>query len=155
MSTALYIQQSMRALRPQTGKTAIILDHVNNYERHGLPDDPRNWSLTETYKPADKYGEDGRLIVKQCLKCYCTYKAAPACPQCGYVNPAMAQEIENIKKIRLEEIKQDRRERAEVTVKDKPLEECHTLQEVMAWCKQNNKKPGYGYYYAKSKGMVR
>jgi superfamily II DNA or RNA helicase len=155
LSTALYIQQSMRALRPQEGKTAIILDHVNNYERHGLPDDPREWSLDETMKPADKYGEDGRLLVKQCLQCYCTYKAAPACPNCGYVNPTTAQELENIKAIRLEEIKQDRRVKAETTVRDKTLDDCHTLQEVMSWCKLNNKKPGYGYYYAKSRGLVR
>ena len=41
LSTALYIQQACRALRPAEGKTAIILDCVNNYQRHGLPTDDR------------------------------------------------------------------------------------------------------------------
>lgn len=50
MSTALAIQQEGRALRPQPGKTAIILDHVGNYTRHGLPDDPREWSLSPILK---------------------------------------------------------------------------------------------------------
>ncbi|HAT75721.1 MAG TPA: helicase, partial [Flavobacterium sp.] len=44
-SLALYIQQSMRALRPLPGKIAIILDHVCNYAEHGLPDTNREWSL--------------------------------------------------------------------------------------------------------------
>ena len=54
-STGLYIQQAGRALRPQPGKTAIILDHVGNYTRHGLPDDNRFWSLTENVKPHQQY----------------------------------------------------------------------------------------------------
>lgn len=44
-SLCLYLQQVGRALRPYEGKTAIILDHVGNHERHGLPDDDREWSL--------------------------------------------------------------------------------------------------------------
>lgn len=28
------------------------------------------------------------------------------------------------------------------------------LEKVMAWCKQNGKKPGYGYYFARAKGMI-
>lgn len=34
LSTALFIQQSMRALTPNTDKTAIIIDYVNNVQRH-------------------------------------------------------------------------------------------------------------------------
>ena len=45
-SLALYLQQVGRALRTAPGKDrAIILDHVGNHLRHGLPDDPRDWSL--------------------------------------------------------------------------------------------------------------
>ncbi|HEX6216705.1 MAG TPA: DEAD/DEAH box helicase, partial [Vicinamibacterales bacterium] len=45
-SLALYLQQVGRALRIAPGKTsAVILDHVQNSMRHGLPDDPREWSL--------------------------------------------------------------------------------------------------------------
>lgn len=39
MSYALYVQQFSLALRLMDGKTeAIIIDHVGNVRRHGLPD---------------------------------------------------------------------------------------------------------------------
>ncbi len=155
MSTALYIQQSMRALRYQDGKTAIILDHVNNYERHGLPDDDRNWSLSDTIKPRNAYGDDGRLLVRQCPMCYFTYQSAPICPNCGYATVPTAREIENVREIRLAEIKQGYKERVATAVIGKKISECRNLSEIMAWCKQNGKKAGYGYYYAKSRGMFK
>ena len=154
MSTALFIQQSMRALRPQLNKTAIILDHVNNYERHGLPDDDREWSLSAPIKSRASYREDGKLIVRQCPECYFTYKTACVCPNCGYKAELTRQEIKNIKEIRLQEIKQNARERATAAIKDKDISECHSLSEIMAWCKQNGKKAGFGYYYAKGVGLI-
>lgn len=42
-SLALYLQFSMRCLNPRKGKTAIIIDHVGNYERFGLPNSERDW----------------------------------------------------------------------------------------------------------------
>lgn len=148
MSTALFIQQSMRALRPKPGKTAIILDHVNNYQRHGLPDDDRAWSLTDTVKPPKQYGDDGKLLVRQCPMCYYTYKAGPACcPNCGYKAEPTAQEIKNVREIRLQEIKNRRIEQARQNVTDDTeLDQCRTLAEIQTWCKQNGKKPGYGWY---------
>ena len=47
-SLTLYIQQAMRPLRPDpddTAKVAVIIDHVQNYLRHGLPNVDRHWSL--------------------------------------------------------------------------------------------------------------
>ena len=44
-SLTLFIQQSMRPMRYQPGKTAIIIDHVGNYTRFGMPDDDREWTL--------------------------------------------------------------------------------------------------------------
>ena len=47
-SLTLYIQQAMRPLRPDPNnpfKTAIIIDHVQNYLRHGLPNKIHHWSL--------------------------------------------------------------------------------------------------------------
>ena len=46
VSTSLYLQQVGRALRLKPdGSRAIILDHVGNAQRHGIPTDPRLWSL--------------------------------------------------------------------------------------------------------------
>ena len=44
-SLSLHIQQSMRSMRYQPGKTAKIIDHVGNVHLHGLPDQERVWVL--------------------------------------------------------------------------------------------------------------
>jgi DNA repair protein RadD len=45
-SFALFRQQIGRCLRPKPdGSTAVIVDHVGNVFRHGLPDAPHEWSL--------------------------------------------------------------------------------------------------------------
>jgi len=155
MSTALFIQQACRALRPQPGKIAVILDHVGNYTRHGLPDDDREWSLDSSLKPPREYGEDGKLLIRQCPNCYFTYKSAPACPMCGYKSELTRQEIKNVKEIRLQEVKHNRAEKAAETVKTiTSIDDCKNISEIMAWCKQNGRKPGYGYYRAKARGLI-
>jgi len=42
-SLTLFIQQTMRAMRYQHNKQAIIIDHVGNYVRHGLPNTEHDW----------------------------------------------------------------------------------------------------------------
>jgi superfamily II DNA or RNA helicase len=45
-SFALFRQQVGRCLRPKPdGSAAVIIDHVGNVFRHGLPDAPHEWSL--------------------------------------------------------------------------------------------------------------
>lgn len=44
-SLSLYLQFAMRALNPREGKRAILIDHVGNYNTHGLPNDDREWTL--------------------------------------------------------------------------------------------------------------
>ncbi len=153
-SLGLYIQQSMRALRPQPGKTAIILDHVNNYARHGLPDDDRRWSLSDKIKPHKEYGEDGRLIVRQCPECYYTYKTAPVCPNCGYKTVSTPQEIKNMREIRLAEIKQTYREKAAEAVMDKSPDDCNSLMELQALAKQKGFKSGWAWHQAKRRKLI-
>jgi superfamily II DNA or RNA helicase len=155
-SLGLFIQQTGRALRPLPGKIAIILDHVGNYARHGLPDDQREWSLSERIQSRPEYRDDGRLNVRMCRECFFTYPTGPdVCPNCGAPVISTREEIKNIRNIQLAEIQQGRRERAAEAVQGKSLNECRNLQEVMAWCKQNGKKSGFGYLHAKRKGMVR
>ena len=157
MSTALAIQQAGRALRPQPGKTAIILDHVGNYTRHGLPDDPREWSLDSKLPQHQEYKADGTLAVTQCPECFFTFPSGPSvCPNCGAEIKKTRQEIENIKKIHMEEIKHEYHQKVAAAVREKSdISECRNMSEVMAWCKQHNRKPGYGWYYCKARGMVR
>lgn len=146
-SLGLFIQQAGRALRPQKGKTAIILDHVGNYTRHGLPDDLRAWSLTETVKQPERYNEAGELFVRQCPECYFTFPSGPTvCPNCGASVVKTREELKNIKEIRLEEIKQERREQAvEKVSREMDIHSCRTLQEFQAYAKLKGYKPGFAY----------
>ncbi|MDD4095293.1 MAG: DEAD/DEAH box helicase family protein [Oscillospiraceae bacterium] len=146
-SLGLFIQQTGRALRPLPGKTAIILDHVGNYARHGLPDDQREWSLEERIKQPPEYGDDGRLIVRQCPNCYYTFPTGPdVCPNCGTPIINTREELKNIQNIRLEEIKNSRRERAiEKIKKTMDISDCRTLQDFQAFAKLKGYKPGYAF----------
>lgn len=82
-SVALHLQMVGRCLRPVKGKThAVILDHVGNYLRHGLPSDERNWSLSKSDK-----NEEGEGVpnLKECKECFYTVKITEKiCPECGY-----------------------------------------------------------------------
>ena len=45
-SLSRYLQMVGRGLRPCAGKqNAVIIDLADNFERHGMPDDDRNWTL--------------------------------------------------------------------------------------------------------------
>lgn len=155
-SLGLFIQQAGRALRPQPDKTAIVLDHVGNYTRFGLPDDPREWSMESTVKPGPEYGKDGKLMVRVCQMCYYTFKSGPdCCPKCGAPIAMTRKEIENVKAIRLEEIKQGYRAKADERVKLLDLNQCRTLTELQAYARQHGMKPGAAWMIAKKKGLVR
>lgn len=80
-SLTLYIQQSMRAMRPDPSdpnKVAVIIDHVQNYMRHGLPNSVRDWSLDETELPPPKKP-------RKCPRCNVVVpRHKRICPNCGY-----------------------------------------------------------------------
>ncbi|CAK0757475.1 DNA repair protein RadD [uncultured Gammaproteobacteria bacterium] len=81
-SLALHLQQIGRVLRPSPGKDhALILDHVGNIARLGLPDDPREWSLDSKPK---KEATKTPPAVRQCPVCSCAHRPAPTCPECGH-----------------------------------------------------------------------
>ena len=86
MSLSLCIQQWGRGLRtaPEIGKKeCIILDHVNNFQRHGLPDEHREWSLDGGIKRKKK-GQQSEIKIKRCPNCFYAHSPALKCPNCGY-----------------------------------------------------------------------
>jgi DNA repair protein RadD len=88
-SLTLYIQQAMRAMRfdeDNPGKVAVIIDHVGNVYRHGLPDEDREWSL-EGRKKKKTGTARMEIPLKVCPKCYGAHEPAPICKLCGYVYP--------------------------------------------------------------------
>lgn len=82
-SYSVYAQQFGRALRPMQGKEcAIIIDHVGNVVRHGLPDAPREWTLDAREKGVRRAADVPGLT--PCLECFQPYKSyMVACPHCG------------------------------------------------------------------------
>ncbi|NCC23242.1 MAG: DEAD/DEAH box helicase [Alphaproteobacteria bacterium] len=95
-SLALYLQQVGRCLRPFPGKDrAVILDHVGNCHRHGLPDDDREWSLDSKPRRQRKK-EDDETPTRQCEHCYEVHRPAPECPSCGFIYPVKSRRIEQV-----------------------------------------------------------
>lgn len=82
-SEGLFLQQVGRLLRPFSGKTnAIILDHVGNTQRFGMPDEAREWKLTTEIIHRKKKVAGVRV----CPKCFAASPPrAKTCVDCGYV----------------------------------------------------------------------
>ena len=85
-SKGLYTQQFGRALRPLPGKDhAIIIDHVGNIMRHGLPDAPQNWTLDAREKGTRGSRDDTVIAMTACTNCMSAYERfRVACPNCGF-----------------------------------------------------------------------
>jgi superfamily II DNA or RNA helicase len=97
-SYALFAQQFGRALRLLEGKDrAIIIDHVGNVERHGLPDKPRVWSLNRRERRAKGAATDV-IPTRTCMApigpdLYCSVlyeRTYDCCPVCGTPAPPPA-----------------------------------------------------------------
>ena len=80
-SLTLCLQQWGRGLRPKPdGSKCIILDHAGNSSRHGLPDDDREWELTD-----DRKRRSASPGVSVCKRCFAVYRVGlAACPECGF-----------------------------------------------------------------------
>lgn len=113
-SLGLCIQQIGRALRPvyapgfdlethegrlaairAGGKQhAIILDHVGNVLRHGMPDEEREWSLDTGLVKRKAARDEDEPTVRQCPSCYAAHRPASCCPVCGHIYEAKTREID-------------------------------------------------------------
>lgn len=138
MSLTLYIQQSMRALRYQPNKRAIIYDFVGNAYRHGLPSDEHIWQLNQSIKPSNSSGEPN-ILIRECHNCLLVYSGTkPICPHCNHDNGKTKQQIEQDTKAELELIQQ---------IEIKQRKSAYTLEQLIKIGKQRNYKNPY--YWAK------
>lgn len=90
-SLSLFLQQVGRAMRPAPGKEfATIIDHVGNWQRHGLPDTPRRWSLEPRERANAAKKDPDVTAATSCLACFLVFPRAklPVCPYCGHNHPA-------------------------------------------------------------------
>jgi superfamily II DNA or RNA helicase len=92
-----YRQQIGRILRKADGKDfARIADHASNFVEHGFPDDHIEWTLKDRDKR--EAGDRGEVEKKArtCPGCHYTSRPVPVCPNCGFVHPVEAREVEEV-----------------------------------------------------------
>jgi DNA repair protein RadD len=81
-SVGLHLQMIGRCLRPQPGKTAVVLDHVGNTLRLGHHLEERDWTM-DGLKKRDR---EAAPSVKVCPTCFATSPStAQVCRDCGHV----------------------------------------------------------------------
>lgn len=90
-SLGKYRQMVGRALRYVPGKVALIIDHVSNVVRHGLPDKYVAWSLDRRDKRGKQEKDPHEMPLTNCKTCTKPYeKFRVACPYCGAEPPLPA-----------------------------------------------------------------
>ncbi len=147
-SLSLYIQQSMRGMRYRPGKTSIIIDHVDNVRRHGLPDMEREWSLEGKKKSS---AGPAAVPIRECINCFAVFSPTEKqCPMCGHV-----PEVKEIKDYEVNEAA----ELEEVTEEDIVLDfrepkDCKTMKELYDLAKNRGYKPGWAYHQGKLLGFI-
>ena len=85
-SYGLYVQQFGRVLRILEGKQfGVVIDHVGNVIRHGLPDAKRVWSLLSEERGTRSKVDPDVMPTTTCVECFRAYEVLSAsCPYCGH-----------------------------------------------------------------------
>lgn len=166
-SLALYLQFSMRCLNPRPGKTAIIIDHANNFKTFGYPDDDRDWkkAIKSGRQKSKSLLKDPGLSIVTCDYCFAVVKASEVkdgkCPICG--KPIKVHEAKPVSDVDLVEASKERQKAIREIVKSdllksvatKTVGELHSLRELQAYAKLHGYKPGWAWFQAKRKGLIK
>ena len=150
-SLTLFIQQTMRAMRYLPNKEAIIIDHVGNYTRHGLPTTEHHWQ--EYFEGNKKKAKENTVIVRECENCYGVYQGNQAeCPHCGHVHVVeyIREELDIDETATLEQITED----DIITLDFREPKDCNSMQELYDLAKHRGHKPGWAFYQGKSLGLI-
>ncbi|WDC91662.1 DEAD/DEAH box helicase family protein [Latilactobacillus curvatus] len=163
-SLSLFLQFAMRSMNPREGKRAVIIDHVGNVQRFGLPTIDRQWSLKGT---GGKTSNDNNGTIKStttCEFCFGTfYKTGDKCPYCGHEIAINVQEIEVVEDAELKKVATTRAERAKEIMLDSVTDniagkrpaDLQNMAEVKAYQKFMNYKPGWVFFYGKKRGFIK
>jgi superfamily II DNA or RNA helicase len=149
MSLPLFIQQACRVLTPVEGKKAVIIDYVNNVQRHGLPTENHEWSLSKTVEKRKQHNDDGTLSIRQCENCFRCFKTANKCPYCGFEYQVKGRELKAIQDVELKQIQAIEKEEQEKQKKADRIEQgqCKTYQELYELAKKRGYKNPSGWAY--------
>lgn len=149
------IQATMRCMRYLPNKMATIIDHAANYTRFGLPDTPRQWSLTG--RPKKKGNNTSALPIRTCPHCWAVIPAqCKVCPQCGEEIPIDNEGMDTQDNVELEkvgEFKMTTDYQNNQYGKMKP-DDADNVEELYKIAKARGYKPGWAYMNAKRMGML-
>lgn len=145
-SLGLYLQQCGRALRPMPGKDrAIILDHVGNQRRHGMPDDDRQWVLGYDRGTRDAGAGEKPMALRTCGECYAINRGTAAvCEQCGVGFPVAVREIREVEG-ELVEHRRERKPPVDPVRRDELLAGCRSLHDFHQVAKELGYKSGWAF----------
>lgn len=152
-SVALYIQQSMRCMRPNRDKRALIYDFVGNCYRHGMPDDDRTWSLTGKTKCRNEASVPD-VTCRTCTHCFRVYAGTGhICPYCGYDNGKTPKEIAQEKEAELAKITELEKKARKRKMKYEEYM-CRSYQDFLALAEKRGYDKGWAYIRAHRRGYV-
>jgi len=153
-SLVIYLQQSMRAMRYQPDKHAVIIDQVGNFEKFGLPDTDYHWSLEDRAKHPRREGSttDGPAI-KTCPECFAVIEAENVtCPLCGH---DFSAEIRRIKQKKDQELSAIKAQDFHIDlIARKKVSELTSMHELSLYAKAKGYKHGWIFYQAKQRGWL-
>lgn len=143
-SLSWYLQKIMRCMRPgrTPGKVGIILDHANNSDMHGFPDDLREWKLQGGLGGGKAANDNGPPPPITCEGCFRQIRrpAPDYCPTCGkliapeYVPPEVAEG-----QLRKQEEADKKAKRAAIKMEQAACKDLSSL--VAFFQKQGSKNP--------------
>lgn len=152
-SLVIYLQQSMRAMRYQPNKHAIIIDQVGNFERFGLPDTDYKWTLEDRDKHPHRESSTDGIQIKTCPDCFAVIKAdSVKCPICGH---DFSIEIRKIKQKKDQELRAIKAEQFHIDlIAKKKVSELSSFKELTMYAKAKHYKNGWAWHMAKRKGFI-
>jgi DNA repair protein RadD len=120
---------------------ALMFDRVNNWQKHGLPDSDREWTLEDRAQTKKTTGERSPPS-RQCLNCFAITKPAPICPECGHTHEIKSREIDEIDGDLVELSKEQREALRQEKIKDRKKEQgrAQSMEDLIAL----GKRKGYG-----------
>lgn len=142
-SLALAKQMIGRCLR-RKDQPAILMDHVNLLQTHGLPDDDTEWTLDGHIK--DKKAGEATIPTVVCHSCLGVYRPAYQCPYCCAVREVNGRQVKEVEG-QLAELDIERlREHAGFVAKKIEERGCKTLQDWERLAIVRGYKRGWAMY---------
>lgn len=156
-SLTIFLQSVGRGLRrnwdiPQEKDCCYIFDHVENYKRHGMPDEDREWSLEGRVKNKNKIDEKLIKIVI-CSNCAFGYRPNKhkVCPKCAAMEMSNTKDVEETSHELVQVKNYVRPEKYSASEIKKMKQKCRTKEDL----KDLEKKLGYKTNWAQHQMEIR